>query len=295
MPPWDLLNRGTLQLGLLPATVTQALQVRQNFSWAAEVPEERRVVELQLGSAFGGPGRSVTQGRLTWSEQKNGSESPTILDRNPIPFTSEEIWLNYVLPYASVNEARTDWFEALKIDAAKRSLAEVTQLVNEKLWSAVRNDTTIVFKAQQTPLIYDTMSAIAFGYASCTGLSIMFLDALRSVGVPARLVGTPAWHGTFADGNHNWVEIWLGHGSGLFGEAWTFLEASPAGPGEHLLNPCDKWFCNPSCWAMFVVPIAVFEEHRRVVCPVGPQWSNKSFTKGQHFSCTDFGQPYSIL
>lgn len=95
--------------------------------------------------------------------------------------------------------------------------------------------------------------------------------------------------------NHNWVEIWLGHGSGLFGEAWTFLEASPAGPGEHLLNPCDKWFCNPSCWAMFVVPIAVFEEHRRVVCPVGPQWSNKSFTKGQHFSCTDFGQPYSIL
>ncbi|CAK9070226.1 TGc domain-containing protein [Durusdinium trenchii] len=200
MPPWDLLNRGTLQLGLLPATVTQALQVRQNFSWAAEVPEE--------------------------------------------------IWLNYVLPYASVNEARTDWrrllFEALKIDAAKRSLAEVTQLVNEKLWSAVRNDTTIVFKAQQTPLIYDTMSAIAFGYASCTGLSIMFLDALRSVGVPARLVGTPAWHGTFADGNHNWVEIWLGHGSGLFGEAWTFLEASPAGPGEHLLNPCDKWFCNPS-------------------------------------------------
>lgn len=30
------------------------------------------------------------------------------------------------------------------------------RLVNKKLWSAVRNDTTIVFKAQQTPLIYVT-------------------------------------------------------------------------------------------------------------------------------------------
>ena len=30
------------------------------------------------------------------------------------------------------------------------------------------------------------------------------------------------------------------------GEPWTFLEAQPAGPGEKLLEPCDKWFCNPS-------------------------------------------------
>jgi hypothetical protein len=37
------------------------------------------------------------------------------------------------------------------------------------------------------------------------------------------------------------VEIWLGEGQGLQGEAWTFIEAQPAGPGEKLLTPCDKW------------------------------------------------------
>ena len=28
MPPWDVLNLGSLELGILPATVAQALQVR---------------------------------------------------------------------------------------------------------------------------------------------------------------------------------------------------------------------------------------------------------------------------
>ena len=40
MPPWDVINRGTLQLGILPQTVQQALEVRQNFSWAGKVPED---------------------------------------------------------------------------------------------------------------------------------------------------------------------------------------------------------------------------------------------------------------
>jgi hypothetical protein len=27
---------------------------------------------------------------------------------------------------------------------------------------------------------------------------------------------------------------------------WSFIEAAPAGGGETLSNPCDKWFCSPS-------------------------------------------------
>ena len=42
--------------------------------------------------------------------------------------------------------------------------------------------------------------------ASCTGLSILLIDACRSVGVPARFTGTPLWYNE--TGNHNWVEIW---------------------------------------------------------------------------------------
>jgi hypothetical protein len=56
-------------------------------------------------------------------------------------------------------------------------------------------------KANQSP--YETIEA---NRASCTGLSVLLIDACRAVGVPARLVGTPLW--TDNSGNHSWVEIW---------------------------------------------------------------------------------------
>ena len=97
----------------------------------------------------------------------------------------------------------------------------------------------IRFKSDQTPLVYDPLSTILFGYASCTGVSIAYVDALRTLGVPARLAGTPAWHGKPEAGNHNWVEVWLNATAG-----WRFIEAAPAGAGETFSDPCDKWFCN---------------------------------------------------
>lgn len=166
----------------------------------------------------------------------------------------QDIWEDYVLPYASVNEARNDWRQLLAATLTNfvqnatfeaRDISQVATILNNKLWTALRPQGPIVFKSEQTPLIYDPMSTITFGYASCTGVSILFVDSLRAVGVPARLVGTPAWHGKDSDGNHNWVEIWLGPGHGLDGEEWSFIEGAPAGGGESLGNPCDKWFCNP--------------------------------------------------
>ena len=56
-------------------------------------------------------------------------------------------------------------------------------------------------KADQSP--YESIDA---GMASCTGLSILLIDACRSVGVPARFTGTPLWYNE--SGNHTWVEIW---------------------------------------------------------------------------------------
>ena len=43
--------------------------------------------------------------------------------------------------------------------------------------------------------------------ASCSGLSILLTDALRSVGIPSRIAGTANWHDN--RGNHNWCEVWL--------------------------------------------------------------------------------------
>lgn len=178
--------------------------------------------------------------------------------RNAYPWAEnipKDIWLNYVLPYANVNEPRVDWMQLFNSKIAPLvqnplfeadNISQVVEILNDQIWSVLRPEGEIKFKGGQTPLIYDPMSVMDYGFASCTGVSIMLVDALRSVGVPARIAGTPAWHANISDGNHNWVEVWMGPGRGLNGEDWTFIESRPAGPGETLTDPCDKWFCNPA-------------------------------------------------
>uniref|UniRef100_A0A7S4C1V1 Transglutaminase-like domain-containing protein n=1 Tax=Chrysotila carterae TaxID=13221 RepID=A0A7S4C1V1_CHRCT len=127
--------------------------------------------------------------------------------------------------------------------ASNATLAEAAVFVNSRVWKLMGklggHASPIVFKSEQTPLIYDPLSTILFGYASCTGVSLLLIDALRTLGIPARLAGTPAWHGQREGGNHNWVEVYLGESRG-----WGFVEGAPAGAGETFDNPCDKWFCN---------------------------------------------------
>lgn len=44
---------------------------------------------------------------------------------------------------------------------------------------------------------------------------------------------------------HSYWQVWVG-GKTASGDGWAFIEGIPAGGGEALLNPCDKWFCNPA-------------------------------------------------
>ena len=64
----------------------------------------------------------------------------------------------------------------------------------------------------------------ATGMASCTGLSILLISVCRSLGIPARFVGTASWYND--SGNHSWVEIW--------DNGWHFTGA--AEPVDDLLN-----------------------------------------------------------
>jgi len=152
-----------------------------------------------------------------------------------------------------VNEARNNWrplmqqvLDNLLIssaeDLSKMSVSDVVYFVNDMIWSGAFGN-TVVFKSSQTPLIFDPMTIIVFGYASCTGVSIFLIDALRSIGVAARMAGTPAWNRNPSNGNHNWVEVYTE------ANEWQFIEARPAGGGETLTNPCDKWFCTPTKFA----------------------------------------------
>lgn len=149
---------------------------------------------------------------------------------------SKEIFLNDVLPYACINERRDDWREDFytrfkPLVAEAQSPSEAAVLLNQEIFKKLN----VCFsrkrpKADQSP--YETIEA---GMASCTGLSILLIDACRAVGVPARFAGTPQW--TDQSGNHSWVEIWDGD--------WHYT-----GAGEPVGDTLDQaWFSDKVCTA----------------------------------------------
>lgn len=187
-----------------------------------------------------------------------GLVQPTILlslDTKNYTWTThipESIFYEYVLNFANVNEPRTNW-RPLFVQALQPLLTplmeqnppveHVIQEINRFIWKAISNkeEQSIQFHSGQTPMIMDPMSVITFGYASCTGLSILLVNALRAAGIPARLAGTSAWNGNPENGNHSWIEF---YGSD---HKWHIMESLPASGNEspNLLDPCQWWFCNP--------------------------------------------------
>lgn len=162
----------------------------------------------------------------------------------------QEIWQEYVLNYANTNEARSNWrplfwqkLRPLVKPCMTNNISAVVHVVNAEMWKllAPAGSNTIEFKGGSTPLIFDPMSILAFGYASCTGCSILLVNALRTLGVPARLAGTAAWWQDPLKGNHNWVEVWKNG-------RWYFLEPSPGQSDVDDLErpPHQRWFCQSS-------------------------------------------------
>jgi pimeloyl-ACP methyl ester carboxylesterase len=132
-----------------------------------------------------------------------------------------EVFLNDVLPYASLNERRDRWrkmlFEKCRSMITNCSTpGEAAQALNRKLFKATNvRYSTERHRADQGPL-----ESMESGLATCTGLSILLVDACRAVGVPARVTATPMW--TNNRGNHTWVEIW--------DDGWHFTGAAEPDP-----------------------------------------------------------------
>ena len=140
-----------------------------------------------------------------------------------------EVFLNDLLPFANVNERRDQWrrdfymrFSPFVKGCTNASLAAAR--LNQKVFPAISvHYSTQRPKADQSP--YESIEA---GMASCTGLSILLVDACRAVGIPARFAGTPLW--TNLSGNHSWVEVW--------DKGWNFAGAAEASGDK--LN--QAWF-----------------------------------------------------
>ncbi len=135
----------------------------------------------------------------------------------------KEIFLNDVLPYASLNECRDNGRPKLRELAAPlvkdcKTPGEAAQALNKKLFGIVK----VRYSTQRKKPDQSALESMDSGVATCSGLSILFVDACRAVGIPARIAGTPMW--TNMRGNHTWVEVWDGD--------WHFAGAAePDGKG----------------------------------------------------------------
>jgi predicted peptidase len=133
----------------------------------------------------------------------------------------DDIFLNDVLPHANMDEARDSWRKemydlCLPLVKDCKTPGEAAQVLNSTIFAKLKvRYSTERKKANQSP-----KESIETGKASCSGLSILLCDACRSVGVPARLAGTPLWSNK--RGNHTWVEVW--------DNGWHFTGAAEPDP-----------------------------------------------------------------
>lgn len=152
----------------------------------------------------------------------------------------DELFLNDVLPYASINEQRDAWrpdfyrrFAPVVRDC--KTPGEAARKLNRTIFEAlgVQYHATKRPKPDQSPF-----ESVEAGHASCSGLSVLLINACRAVSVPARFVGTPRW--VKKRGNHSWVEAWDGRcwrflgaaEPGLLDKTWFVARASEADPSR---------------------------------------------------------------
>lgn len=156
-------------------------------------------------------------------------ENPQVAD---LP---EEIFLNYVL-FHRVNEEeiaqcrtyfRTEIGSRIQGMNFREAALEVNYWCAEEATYHCTDDRTL-----------SAISVYRRGNGRCGEESVFTVNALRSVGVPARQVYAPKW--SHCDDNHAWVEIWCDG-------KWYFLGACEPEPVLNL-----GWFNAPASRAMLM-------------------------------------------
>lgn len=153
------------------------------------------------------------------------------------PSVPDELFLNDVLPYAVLDETRENWRPRLAEITAPivkdaKSIEEAVQAINAELFKEIN----VHYNTGRKRPNASPAESIAQGRATCTGLTILYVDACRSVGIPARAAGVAKWHDD--RGNHTWPEIWDG-------ERWRFT-----GADEYDAKGLDRgWFVNDASQA----------------------------------------------
>ncbi|MBQ7824562.1 MAG: transglutaminase domain-containing protein [Bacteroidaceae bacterium] len=151
----------------------------------------------------------------------------------------DSIFFNDVLPYVCLNETREAWRKDFFTRFSPyvqncKTIYEAIDSINKN----IRDELLVDYNTKRKRPDQSPSESISQGMASCSGLSILLTDALRAVGIPSRVAGTPNWHDN--RGNHNWSEVWA-DGQWYFTEyypdkqlnrAWFFADAGKATKGD---------------------------------------------------------------
>lgn len=164
--------------------------------------------------------------------------------RSEVPWgdkVPDDVFLDAVLPHASVTEPR----DSIRREFHDRYLPLVKSCAGpgaaaDALNRAVFRDFKVTYNTKRLRTDQNSRESIAQGMATCTGLSILLVEACRSVGVPARLAGIASWPGR--GGNHTWVEVW--------DDGWHHVGA--AEPDDQGLD--HAWFTGEAARAIQEVP-----------------------------------------
>ncbi|NLP06425.1 transglutaminase domain-containing protein [Candidatus Fermentibacteria bacterium] len=167
-----------------------------------------------------------------------------LLARDSIPWASsvpESIFLRYVLPARVSQEPLVAWrpeFMRYTLPIALSSPDLETAALRIGAWCDSICDYRPTQARDQSPLV--TWSS---GIGRCEELTVFYIDALRSAGIPCRQAYTPWW--TVCDDNHAWTEVWTPRG-------WKFGES--AARVDSLGTP--PWFAHNASRAGLIVAIA---------------------------------------
>ena len=271
-----LLKAGTNQAELEKALKDAAPEMKEGVAFLIAYMPERDLTSMKGDDL-------LSNVRLAYEARNRFAWAKSVPD---------SIFLNDVLPYASMNETREDW----RADFYKRfapyvenckTLGEAIAAVNRNIRDEVKVDyNTAREKPDQSP--FESMRQ---NMASCSGLSILLTDAFRAVGIPSRIVGTANWHDN--RGNHNWCEVWL-DGKWYFTEyypneldrSWFLADAGKADPNDRMhaiwatsFKPTGESF--PLVWDFNIKYVPALNVTRRYL-DIYTQVYNEQLEGGSH-------------
>lgn len=125
-----------------------------------------------------------------------------------MPDIPDDIFMNYLLPYAQAGEARDNWrgdFMDRYLPVMKESKSVGEVVIGLNAW--MPNELNIQFDHDNvSDSFWSVGTTIEKRLANCISLSILLADACRAVGIPARVTTIPRWKDI--PGGHTWVEVY---------------------------------------------------------------------------------------